>query len=471
MNNRYVSATVLTAFLMLSACAVQQPAKPKAKNVILFIGDGMGISTVTAARIFDGQSKGLQGEEHQLAFERFPNVALVKTYNTNQQTADSAGTATAMVTGRKTRAGMINVAPQVLRKDCQASLDNHLQSIGQIARGRGTGVGVVTTARVTHATPAVVYAHSPERDWEADHQIPVAERERGCVDIAMQLASANVEVAMGGSRQSFFGANNGGNRLDPDANLAKDWLEAAPNRRYIETASELDDVQRGEQVLGLFSDSHMTYVAELGDNSTEPSLSQMTAAAIKVLANNDNGYFLMVEGGRIDHGHHDGKPGYALIETQAFDKAVETAVSMVDLDETLILVTADHSHVFTLGGYSTRGSPILGYVVENDDHGEPKEAPDLARDGQPYTILSYANGRGAVTQMPRPKPDTGIHALTQSLVPVVNYNSDGSIADQDETHGGEDVALYGIGPGSDGVRGVIEQNLIYDIMIEALGWN
>ncbi|MBT8065617.1 MAG: alkaline phosphatase, partial [Gammaproteobacteria bacterium] len=471
MTTRFIPALTLAAASLLSACAAQTPAAPAAKNVILFIGDGMGVSTVTAARIFDGQSRGLHGEEHVLSFEQFPNVALVKTYNTNQQTPDSAGTATAMVTGTKTRAGVINIGPEVLREDCEASLSNQLRSIGEIAKDRGTGVGFVTTTRVTHATPAVLYAHSPERDWESDSETPQAELERGCTDIASQLVSADIDVALGGSRRSFFGANNGGNRRGPDVNLAQDWLNAAPNRRYVETAEELSELKPGEQVLGLFADSHMTYVAELPADTTEPTLSAMTAAAISQLEKNENGYFLMVEAGRIDHGHHDGKPGYALIETQALNEAVETTLSMVDLDDTLILVTADHSHVFTLGGYSTRGSPILGYVVENDDRGEAKPGPDIALDGQPYTVLSYANGPGAINELPRARPDTGVHAVVQSLVPVVNYGHDGSVNGQDETHGGEDVALYAIGPGSDAVRGVMEQNLIFDIMMDALRWN
>ena len=93
------------------------PAANVARNVILFIGDGMGVSTVTAARIFDGQSLGLSGEEHSLIFETFPHVALVKTYNTNQQVPDSAGTVTAIMSGMKTRAGVIDIGPESHRCD------------------------------------------------------------------------------------------------------------------------------------------------------------------------------------------------------------------------------------------------------------------------------------------------------------------------------------------------------------------
>ena len=222
--------------------------------------------------------------------------------------------------------------------------------------------------------------------------------------------------------------------------------------------------------MDFFSPSHMTYVAERNEDSTEPSLVQMTEKAIDLLAADEDGYFLMVEAGRIDHGHHDGKPGYALIETQEFDRAIAAALEKVDLTDTLILVTADHSHVFTMGGYPTRGNPILGLVVGNDRSGEPNGWPSVAADGQPYTTLAYANGPGAVVDLPRPAPQTGVGMLAQALVPMQSNNIDGTVTN-DESHGGEDVALYGIGPGADRIRGVIEQNRIFDIMLAAYGWD
>jgi alkaline phosphatase len=176
-----------------------------------------------------------------------------------------------------------------------------------------------------------------------------------------------------------------------------------------------------------------------------------------------------VEGGRIDHGHHDNKAGYALLETVEFARAVEVALAKVDLDETLILVTADHSHVFTIGGYPVRGNPILGLVVENDGNGETRGEPSLAADGQPYTTLGYANGPGAAGNGARPLPATGIGVVYQALVPRIDTNLDGT-PDTDDSHGGEDVALYAIGAGSGAVSGVIEQNLVFDIMMKAFGW-
>ena len=444
-----------------------------ARNVILFIGDGMGVSTVTAARIFDGQTQGMSGEEHSLVFETFPRVALVKTYNTNQQVADSAGSATAMMTGRKTRAGVINVGPQARRRDCAEALAHPLISLGEIAKQRGKSVGIVTTARLTHATPASVYARTPERDWESDKYLPSSDKALGCLDIAYQLAHFDVggglDVALGGGRSEFLGADMGGNRRAAREDLISEWLESVPGRAYVATRNELASVQPGHQVLGLFSSSHLTYVAERRPDTTQPTLAEMTVAAIDLLARGEDGFFLLVEGGRIDHGHHDGKPGYALLETQAFARAIEAALERVDVEETLVLVTADHSHVFTMGGYPVRGNPILGLVVQNDVTGEPQSAAAVDANGTPYTTLGYANGPGAMANRSRPEPEPGLGAVYQSLVPVVNRNTDGSLSDS-ETHGGEDVALYGIGPGSDGVAGVIEQNDLFDIMTVALGW-
>lgn len=467
---------VLLLAAVVGVVAACQPAADgptaaaPARNVILFVGDGMGVATVTAARIFDGQSQGLSGEEHVLPFETFPNVALVKTYNTNQQVPDSAGTITAMLTGSKTRAGVINVGPDALRRSCEGQLDHPLIPITATAQNRGKAIGVVTTTRITHATPAGVYARTAERDWEDDQHIDPTDWARGCRDVAWQLVHAGSppQIAMGGGSQHFFGADRLGERRSAGDDLARDWLAGGADRRYVTSAGQLVDLQPGQQVLGLFAASHMTYMAEKAPDSTEPTLTQMATTAVRLLEASEGGYFLLVEGGRIDHGHHDGKPGWAMLEMQEFANAVAAVLERVDLDETLVLVTADHSHVFTLGGYATRGNPILGLVVKNDDRGLPRKSPDIAADGQPYTTLAYANGPGAVREMPRPAPDTGIDAIAQSLVPVFTTEADGTV-EYSETHGGEDVALYAIGPGSDAVRGVIEQNRIYDIMMAALG--
>lgn len=463
----------------VAGCAGQPAAspEPRARNVILFIGDGMGPSTVTAARIFAGQAEGLAGEEYALSFERFPHVALVKTYNSNQQVADSAGSASAILTGQKTRAGVISIGPEARRRNCEEALAHPLTTVAEIAHARELGVGVVTTTRITHATPASLYAHSPERDWESDRYVPESAIAAGCRDIARQLAElvpGALDVALGGGRREFFGSDHGGKRLDPEADLVSDWLAAGDDRHYVSTADELRALPSQGSVLGLFSDSHMTFIAERPEDSQEPTLSEMTATAIDRLAggerSGDTGYFLLVEGGRIDHGHHESRPGYALLEARELADAVATALQKVDLAETLVLVTADHSHVFTMAGYPVRGNPILGLVIENDASGEPNDGPTLAADGRPYTTLGYANGLNPVSGGPRPVPETGIGVVYQSMVSIPYTEIDGEIT-YEETHGGEDVALYAIGAGSANVAGVIEQNVVFDIMMKAWGWS
>ena len=441
--------------------ASETQAAGKAKNVILFIGDGMGISTVTAARIYAGQKQGQSGEEYVLPFETFDHVALVKTYNTDAQVADSAGTASAMHTGVKTRIGVLGYGPGVTTGDCASGSGHELGLLGEEVKQRGLALGIVSTARLTHATPASVYARSVSRDWEGDTAIPEDQRGRGCSDIAQQLVAAPFDVALGGGSVAFYGKQNGGLRLDDGADLPGDW-QAATGGHFVTTAADLAAAPADAPLLGLFSPSHMTYMVDRKADTTEPTLTDLTATAIARLKSNPQGYYLMVEGGRIDHGHHAGQAGYALEEAVEFARAIQYAIDNTDPDETLIMVTADHSHVFTIAGYPRRGNDILGLVHPPEGGGEDGDSgdgPSLGSDGKPYTTLGYANGPGAV-KGERGVPETGVMARQQALVPM------GS-----ETHGGEDVALFAQGPGAERVRGVIEQNRIYEIIRAAFGWD
>lgn len=460
----------------LAACAADRhdrgvsaghPPPPRARNVILFIGDGMGISTVTAARIFDGQARGVDGESNVLPFETFPSVALVKTYNSNQQVPDSAGTASAMNTGVKTRAGVLGIGPRAHRGDCGEALANALPTLGEMAVADGKAVGIVTTARLTHATPAAIYAHSADRDWESDRAIPAAERTKGCLDIAAQLMRFPFDVALGGGAAQFRGKAMKGNRLDDNADLIADW-QRRTGGIVVAAAAELAKPAPGDApILGLFNASTMAYALDRTPASTEPTLAEMTSVAIDRLKTRKGGYYLMVEGANIDHGHHEGRAGYALTEAQQFFRAIEMALSKVNLSDTLVLVTADHSHTFTIGGWPTRNNPMLGLVVENDARGDPEDHPAKATDGQTFTTLGYYNGPGAVKALPRKVPETGPLARQQALVPTGDVFNDRTHLS--ETHGGEDVPLYATGRGASAVRGVIEQNRIFDIILGALG--
>src|SRR5690606_2054335 len=178
------------------------PVRGRTKNLILSVGDGMSLPTVTAARILDGQRKGRPGEGNLLSWEHFPSTAFSRTYNTDTQTPDSAGTMTAMATGVKSRYGVISVGPQAARYDCEGGLAAPLLTLWELAASSGMATGVVTTTKVTHATPAATFAHAADRGWESDTAMAKAEGTVACTDIARQIVASpygtGPDVLMGG---------------------------------------------------------------------------------------------------------------------------------------------------------------------------------------------------------------------------------------------------------------------------------
>ena len=144
------------------------PNVKQAKNVILFVGDGYGVATMTAARIFEGQSRGVDGPSNKLAHESFPYSAISRTYSHDSLVTDSAPSAVAMTTGVKSNNNMLGLSGEAVWKDCEKSKGKDVTTIGEIAKSIGMSVGAVSTARITDATPAAVYAHSAHRSWEND---------------------------------------------------------------------------------------------------------------------------------------------------------------------------------------------------------------------------------------------------------------------------------------------------------------
>jgi len=468
----------------------------RARNVILFVGDGMGLTTVAAARILEGQRNGRPGEENTLSFEQLPYTALSRTYNTDAQTPDSAGTMTAMITGVKTRIGVLSVGPGARRADCRAAAADELVSLLEIAESAGLATGVVTTTRLTHATPAATFARSPDRNWEDDYAIAPAAAAAGCRDIARQFIEPRigngVDVTLAGGRAQFLPyterdpehAAGTGVRRD-GRNLIAEWQARNPTGNFVWNASQLDalDPRDNAPLLGLFEPDHMRFEHDrAGDPGGEPSLAQMTQIAIDRLSLAPSGYVLLVEAGRIDHAHHFGNAYRALVDTIALSDAVRVAVESTRADETLIVVTADHSHTLTFAGYPARGNPILGKV--RGSSGELEATADYALDelGQPFTTLGYANGPGysgaSDTQPEGPKRflhDFSAMAKIRAGRPDLravdtaapDFLQEATVPLKSETHGGEDVAVYARGPGAEAVRGSMEQNVLFHIMLQA----
>lgn len=453
----------------------------RAKNVILFVGDGMGISTITAARIFDGQRKGVDGERNKLAFEHLPYLALSKTYSANQQTSDSAPTMTAMVTGVKTNDGGLSVNQSVARSEPSNTViqANQLTTILEQAEMSGRATGIISTARITHATPAATYAHTSNRDWEADSNVPA---DSDVKDIAAQLIDRfgpkqigdGLEVVLGGGR-TYLLPNTQNDPEYPNVkgkrNDGRDLIQefqAKFNAHYVWNKAQFDafNPASGQRLLGLFEPSHMQYEHDRpSDVGGEPSLAEMTEKAIAVLKRNKKGYFLMVEAGRIDHASHANNAYRTLSETVALSDAVKLAMSKVDMRDTLIIVTADHSHTLTIAGYAKRGNPILGKVVFPGN-----AAPEKALDGNPYTTLSFANGTGYAAAGETHTPRAG-RAEDMSFINTEDpdFHQEAMVPLTAETHAGEDVAIFAGGPNAHLFHGIQEQSYIYYVMKDAMG--
>ena len=239
------------------------PITTPARNVIILIADGNGVGTNYATRLHDGQQGGGMGDEHVLHHETFPYLALSKTYNVNAQTPDSAGTGTAMHSGIKTKAGVIGVDETLERGDCSQVEGARVATASEVFSEMGKAVGIVSTARITHATPASVYANAADRNFEADADLP-----EGCEvpDIATQLLDAmeagEVDVAMGGGRRNFYpeGAEvpEGGEGSRAEGDLVERAEGLGAQVAFDSESFEAID-PAGGPILGLFEDSHMQY--------------------------------------------------------------------------------------------------------------------------------------------------------------------------------------------------------------------
>jgi len=296
---------------LLFAGAVGALAAGAAKNVIVFIGDGMGFGAIQVSRNI------LMGPEGRFTFEQFPHTAIVTTHSLDNWVTDSAAAATAIATGFKTNNGMISMLPD----------GTVLPTILEAMQKAGKAVGVVVTNSVYDATPAAFTAHWNTRG--------------GSEQIALQQFEKGLDVLLGGGRDQFLPAGvEGGKRTDGRNLLAEAearGYDVVTDRRGLLAAS-------GDRILGLFHLSNMTYQLDKAHVDTdEPTLAEMTAKALSVLAGKENGFFLLVEGSRIDHAAHGGDLRGVAAEMADFERAVAIAYEFAKRHgDTLIVVTADH---------------------------------------------------------------------------------------------------------------------------------
>lgn len=464
------------ASTLLAGCWETNPSTPAPKNVIFFLGDGMGMTTMTAARIYS------VGEDGELTMDTLPETAFVKTFSNDAQVTDSAPSMAAYMTGVKMNNEVISMTTNtiavppvadangnMLGNNCGSSNGTPVTTLAEIAKSKGLSVGVVTTTRITHATPATTYAHICHRDLENDIAAALVP---GGAGFNTALGSNGLDVVLGGGSQFFKTKANGGKRAD-----GRDLITEmkAKGYSYATNAAELNAINPATttRLFGLFTSSHMSYDLDRAATA-EPSIAEMTTKAMDVLAsNNPKGYFLMVEGGRIDHALHETTAKKALQDTVAFDNAIKAAIDKArvndpQLQNTTIVVTADHDHTLVLNGYAKRTGKttaavpgVLGLVL---NYVTGVATPDA--DGKPYTIIGFGNGenrvQGARSTMP---------SLDDTTVSSNIYHQEAAIPTNpgSETHGGTDVFLGAIGKGADNFHGTIENIRVFDLVRTASG--
>ncbi len=446
--------------LALACAALGLQAQTAPKNVIFFLGDGMGPAVVTAARIYK------VGEAGSLTMDTLPRTARVRTFSQDAQTTDSAPSMSAYMTGVKMNNDVISmssntraIAPAADGSgNCGGNNGTPVATLLELAKAKGKSIGAVTTTRVTHATPAATYAHVCHRDAENDI---AAQAVPGGTGYNPALLSG-LDVLLGGGRRHFVPKTSGGKRIDGRDLVAE---LASGGYQVVQSGTALAAVNPAStpKLVGLFHMDHMDFELDrVKQRLDQPSLADMTTKAIDVLSRNASGYVLMVEGGRIDHALHNTNAKRALEDAVAFDQAIAAALAKVDLANTLVVVTADHDHTLAINGYARLGNPILD-IVRDYKTGQPL----LDADGKPYTALVFGNGPNRKDL----RGDLVSGSGDSSQVLHDDYLQEASVrmTAGNETHGGGDVKLFATGAGSQAFKGTVENITVFQLVKAAAG--
>ncbi len=482
-----IKKTLIAAVLAASFIPCAQAAGT-AKNIIFFLGDGMGPTTITAARIYK------YGEAGSLNMDKFERTARVITYSNDAQTTDSAPSMAAYMTGVKANNEVISMSANTIASgafaptldatngtktvnNCGIANGTSVTTLLELAKAKGKAVGSITTTELTHATPAATYAHICNRNAAYDI---AAQLVPGGVGSNPAFATTGIDVLMGGGRNHFTPYNAATNLKgrtdlrDLTVELAAKGYTVAADKTQMAAATSMP-------FLGLYSaNSHLAYELDRAqavsavapatvigietvnqiEAAAQPTLSEMTVKSIQLLSKNANGYFLMVEGGRIDHALHGTNAKRVMEDTIAFDDAISAALVEIKktdptLANTLIVVTADHDHTMTFNGYVKRGNPILdisrSYITGTDN---------LDINGANSTTLVFGNGPN------RPATRT---ALTSVAVQADNYLQESGVRLASETHGGGDVKLLATGADAQLFKGTIDNTKVFTLLKTAGG--
>lgn len=420
------------------------PEEVRPRNLILFIADGFGPATRTMARAGKGERLHLDDIL----------VGSVGTTASNSLVTDSASSATAYSAGVKTYNGAIGVDAE----------GRALRTILEAAEERGMPTGLVSTARITHATPAAFSAHVANRGMEQQ--------------IADQQIEQGIDLILGGGRRFYLPREAGGSRRD-ERNLLDEAREAG---YYVVRDRAGFEVTRKLPLLGLFTDSHMSFELDR-DPELEPSLAEMTVRAIELLseAAGENGFFLMVEAGRIDHAGHANDSAAHLRDTLAFDEALGAALAAARrMEDTLLVSVADHEtggltlgrNIDNAGMYRWDPDFVLGVGSSIEAMGRR-----LGEGAQPLELLEEAAG---ITAEDLTEEEAALLAqalgaserqrrtqLAQWMSRVLSRRA--LTGWTTWGHTGVDIGLFAFGPGSERFRAHHENAAVGRMLADALG--
>jgi alkaline phosphatase len=488
--NKHTLLATSVALTLASSFAPSVYAAGPAKNIIFFLGDGMGPTVVTAARIYK------YGEKGQLEFQKqLDRTARIKTFSNDAQTTDSAPSMASYMTGVKSNNEVISMTANTIASgankpglDANGNLGINncpttgngtpVQTILELAKANGKATGSITTTELTHATPAATFAHICNRNAQYSIAAQLVPNGAGYNSALTKGTDLGVDVLMGGGLNHFTPYNSVTNlkgRADGRDLTAE--LALAANGGYTVATTKAQMVAAPNastnKFIGLYSTtSHLEYeldrkanvAAATGPGATQPSLSEMTVKSIQLLSKNPNGFFLMVEGGRIDHALHNTNAKRALEDTIAFDNAISAAIAEVKatdptLANTLIVVTADHDHTMTINGYGKIGNPILDI---NRSYTNGAESTDV--NGVNYTTLVFGNGPNRL--------NTARSNLTTATVTDDNYLQEAGVRTGagSETHGGGDVMLFATGAGAQSFKGTIDNTQVFTLLKSAFNF-
>ncbi|WP_164218536.1 alkaline phosphatase [Virgibacillus sp. YIM 98842] len=397
------------------------------QNVIFMIPDGYATSYSSNYRLYKEDGEPIWDDML---------TGMMKTVSANNAITDSAAAGTAMATGEKTNNGMISMSPD----------GEELETILEASKEAGKSAGLVATSTITHATPAVFGSHTEARNDE--HLI------------APQYLENEVDVIFGGGKNYFLPESEGGEQ--EERHLINEFEEAG--YQFVENKDELQAIEE-EKVLGLFAEGALAPELER-DQTDEPSLAEMTESAIDVLDQNEEGFFLMVEGSQIDWAGHANDAAWAMSDTEAFEEAVTAAVEFADQDgETLVVMAGDHdTGGMTVGGYDTGDTQLeILHNVENTGGyiaGQLNSERSNTRD----IMLELANIEITNDEEEAIRtsdaPDLEINHIISNYAGVGWSSYD---------HTGQEVPLFAYGPESDLFTGLLDNTDIPKLMAEAMG--